>query len=155
MIRRPPRSTLFPYTTLFRSEACTGVAAEVERRGDTFRDSGHRTSAAAFYLRACHYYQMGERFRTPKDERALAAYRTAIECFHRFVESSDLKIEIVEVPYQDGSLPGYFVHAQNTTEARPPCVVFFDGLDVTKEIQFLCGVPDLVKRGISVLVMDG
>src|SRR2546422_7869575 len=27
MIRRPPRSTLFPYTTLFRSP-CTGGAAE-------------------------------------------------------------------------------------------------------------------------------
>src|SRR2546430_11006429 len=25
MIRRPPRSTLFPYTTLFRSPACVGV----------------------------------------------------------------------------------------------------------------------------------
>src|SRR3712207_7718130 len=25
MIRRPPRSTLFPYTTLFRSELATGV----------------------------------------------------------------------------------------------------------------------------------
>src|SRR5438034_2994105 len=25
MIRRPPRSTLFPYTTLFRSEALTNV----------------------------------------------------------------------------------------------------------------------------------
>src|SRR3712207_9350925 len=25
MIRRPPRSTLFPYTTLFRSPAMTGV----------------------------------------------------------------------------------------------------------------------------------
>src|SRR5258708_23979581 len=25
MIRRPPRSTLFPYTTLFRSERCMGV----------------------------------------------------------------------------------------------------------------------------------
>src|SRR3712207_8979946 len=24
MIRRPPRSTLFPYTTLFRSHACLG-----------------------------------------------------------------------------------------------------------------------------------
>src|SRR3712207_6871608 len=24
MIRRPPRSTLFPYTTLFRSRACLG-----------------------------------------------------------------------------------------------------------------------------------
>src|SRR3712207_7553978 len=25
MIRRPPRSTLFPYTTLFRSERCTDL----------------------------------------------------------------------------------------------------------------------------------
>src|SRR3712207_8470684 len=25
MIRRPPRSTLFPYTTLFRSDPCGGV----------------------------------------------------------------------------------------------------------------------------------
>src|SRR3989475_1000238 len=25
MIRRPPRSTLFPYTTLFRSQVCTGL----------------------------------------------------------------------------------------------------------------------------------
>src|SRR5690554_7252758 len=25
MIRRPPRSTLFPYTTLFRSQVCPGV----------------------------------------------------------------------------------------------------------------------------------
>src|SRR3712207_7784132 len=29
MIRRPPRSTLFPYTTLFRSESGGGVAAEI------------------------------------------------------------------------------------------------------------------------------
>src|SRR2546428_1896546 len=27
MIRRPPRSTLFPYTTLFRSRVSVGVAA--------------------------------------------------------------------------------------------------------------------------------
>src|SRR2546422_4485821 len=27
MIRRPPRSTLFPYTTLFRSAACTTTGA--------------------------------------------------------------------------------------------------------------------------------
>src|SRR5687768_17765177 len=28
MIRRPPRSTLFPYTTLFRSEGQRGMTAE-------------------------------------------------------------------------------------------------------------------------------
>src|SRR2546422_8455842 len=33
MIRRPPRSTLFPYTTLFRSrEEVRGLRAEMERR---------------------------------------------------------------------------------------------------------------------------
>src|SRR5260370_35956537 len=31
MIRRPPRSTLFPYTTLFRS-SCPGEGGEPERR---------------------------------------------------------------------------------------------------------------------------
>src|SRR3989449_11520766 len=31
MIRRPPRSTLFPYTTLFRSVAAAGIPADEVR----------------------------------------------------------------------------------------------------------------------------
>src|SRR3712207_7838794 len=31
MIRRPPRSTLFPYTTLFRSQAAVAACARVDR----------------------------------------------------------------------------------------------------------------------------
>src|SRR5260370_31766243 len=35
MIRRPPRSTLFPYTTLFRSSACrTGGPKPQEKTGE-------------------------------------------------------------------------------------------------------------------------
>src|SRR2546425_8250258 len=39
MIRRPPRSTLFPYTTLFRS----GAVAKLKetRTGDTLADKEH------------------------------------------------------------------------------------------------------------------
>src|SRR2546430_7623228 len=33
MIRRPPRSTLFPYTTLFRSESCERRLAQDLARG--------------------------------------------------------------------------------------------------------------------------
>src|SRR3712207_8723217 len=33
MIRRPPRSTLFPYTTLFRSKAHRPVSYQVHDRG--------------------------------------------------------------------------------------------------------------------------
>src|SRR5258708_28356361 len=46
MIRRPPRSTLFPYTTLFRSRVSGGVPG-AERALDRRRvDSGRRVSAA-------------------------------------------------------------------------------------------------------------
>src|SRR2546422_7418059 len=47
MIRRPPRSTLFPYTTLFRSEQRQGdgPVCRVQRRGGSHlegRDTCHR-----------------------------------------------------------------------------------------------------------------
>src|SRR5260221_6454190 len=43
MIRRPPRSTLFPYTTLFRSLACEGPDFSVQLR-DHFVPRAHRGS---------------------------------------------------------------------------------------------------------------
>ncbi len=136
--------------------ACVSVAEEVRAHARRYESTGHRYAAAPFYLRACKYYQMGERFRTPKDDNALAAYRDSIDCFHRFAAlSSEFRIEVVEVPYEGGSLPGYFVHAHGAAKRRAPCVVHFDGLDVTKELLYMRGVPDLARRGISVLVMDG
>jgi dienelactone hydrolase len=135
--------------------ACLKVADAVRAHAEKFEHGGHRHAAAHAYLRACNYYQMGERFRTPKDQPALDAFRSGVDCFHRHAALTDIRIEIVEVPFADGSLPGYFVHAQNPKSKKAPCVVFFDGLDVTKEIQYMRGVPDLIKRGISVLVMDG
>ncbi len=136
-------------------DACVRVADGVRAHAAKFEQGGYRHSAAHAYLRACNYYQMGERFRTPKDGKALDAFRAGVGCFHRHAALTDLNIEIVEIPFEGGSLPGYFVHAQNAKSKQAPCVVYFDGLDVTKEIQYMRGVPDLVKRGISCLVMDG
>src|SRR2546422_3293044 len=42
MIRRPPRSTLFPYTTLFRSESAHTVRGPVRRYGAEKPDHRHR-----------------------------------------------------------------------------------------------------------------
>src|ERR1051326_9497552 len=46
MIRRPPRSTLFPYTTLFRSDLVAGLGADSQFRaahhaGGTARSEEH------------------------------------------------------------------------------------------------------------------
>src|SRR5688572_32552625 len=40
MIRRPPRSTLFPYTTLFRSEPNTPAGCPVDTHGVTLDRDG-------------------------------------------------------------------------------------------------------------------
>src|SRR2546422_3297649 len=49
MIRRPPRSTLFPYTTLFRSRAPRWVVASVtaRRRVSVFRTAAARAPPSA------------------------------------------------------------------------------------------------------------
>src|SRR2546422_8220680 len=55
MIRRPPRSTLFPYTTLFRSHPGQVVTREeVQRRlwaADTFVDFDHGLNKAINKIR--------------------------------------------------------------------------------------------------------
>src|SRR3712207_8238674 len=50
MIRRPPRSTLFPYTTLFRSAlpaSCTPTSNEACRRSPSARSPASRSSCRA------------------------------------------------------------------------------------------------------------
>src|SRR2546426_3990596 len=42
MIRRPPRSTLFPYTTLFRSERVRQVHEQVDQHVDGRKEQHHR-----------------------------------------------------------------------------------------------------------------
>src|SRR2546430_13148687 len=54
MIRRPPRSTLFPYTTLFRSPgAYPGVAAEQHGQGGAIARSQAKMVALGVPTVAC------------------------------------------------------------------------------------------------------
>src|SRR5256886_10499829 len=47
MIRRPPRSTLFPYTTLFRSQPCRGAGVQLlEGAGEPVARGGLRRTQA-------------------------------------------------------------------------------------------------------------
>lgn len=116
----------------------------------------HPITAALNYLRACFYYQIGDHSRQPKDDLAMAVYKKSLECFRKFAALTDRpKIELVELPSKAGSFPAYFVHAENTGGKPAPCVVRFGGFDTQKEIQYLRGVPDLVRRGFSCLLVDG
>jgi dienelactone hydrolase len=134
------------------------MADRLEEKGRERAAAGHDRSAAAYLFRAAHYYHVGERFLHPKTPEALAAYRRGVECFKEAARRTrHPRIEHVEVPYERTSLPAILVHAEPIAgEGRPaPAMVYFDGFDITKEIQYFKGVPDLAARGIACLIVDG
>src|SRR3712207_8265515 len=76
MIRRPPRSTLFPYTTLFRSLPETPnlivVAVPPERVLDVIEEAGRKGVSAAIVATAGLGYgegSLGERVRLAARDR--------------------------------------------------------------------------------------
>jgi len=133
-------------------------AGRLEKIGDERAAKGHAISAAAYLFRAAHYYHVGERFVQPKTEESQAAYRRGVDAFSRAARSRrNPRIEHVEVPYEGTNLPGILVHATTAAarSGRGPVMLFLDGFDVTKEIQYFRGIPDLAARGISCLILDG
>jgi pimeloyl-ACP methyl ester carboxylesterase len=135
----------------------TAMAEAVEATGRERARAGKGLSAAACLFRAAHYYHIGERFLQPKSDAGMAAYKRGVEAFRTAAGLVRRpRIEPVEVPYEGASLPGLLVHAEGVPEGRKaPAMVFFDGFDVTKEIQYFKGVPDLVARGVACLLVDG
>ena len=131
---------------------------KIEVRGRNAERAGHKLTAASCLLRASHYYQTGERFLQPKSEHGMQVYRNSVAAFRDAAAMMrHPRIEPVEVPYEGKSLPGLLVHPDpETLSNRPaPAMIFFDGFDVTKEIQYFYGVPDLAARGVACLLVDG
>jgi len=136
----------------------TRMGERIEARGRAAASSGHKLTAASCLLRACHYYQTGERFLQPKSERGNAVYKQSVAAFRDAAAMMRRpRIEHVEVPYEGGSLPALLVHADpDVAGTKPtPAMVYFDGFDVTKEMQYFFGVADLAAQGVACLIVDG
>jgi dienelactone hydrolase len=139
-------------------EEWTRMGDKIEARGRDAQDRGHKRTAASCFLRASRYYQTGERFIHPRSPRSMDVYAKSVKIFK---DAAGIirhpRVEPVEVPYQNTSLPALLVHpdAAAAGSQRAPCMVFFDGFDVTKELQYGYGVSDLAARGIGCLIVDG
>jgi dienelactone hydrolase len=139
-------------------EEWTRMGDTIEARGRAAEQAGHNLTAASCFLRATRYYQTGERFLQPKSERGMDVYAKSVKTFRdaaAIIRSPC--IEHVEIPYQGASLPALLVHPDRAVAGdRPaPAMVYFDGFDVTKEIQYGYAVPDLAARGVGCLIVDG
>src|SRR2546430_12631885 len=97
MIRRPPRSTLFPYTTLFRSRGERRVAApgHVGDQAAFPRDRGARPRRDA--LRSEEHTSELQSQSNLVCRLLLEKKKGVLELYERAVDSSQLKTRWVEV----------------------------------------------------------
>ena len=127
-------------------------ADRVAEIGDEAAADGRTITAGNHYMRAGNYYYSAERFIPPGEEK-LAMYRKALRCYQGAMERLHPDIERVEVPYENTSLPAWFVKGRGL--GKRPTVVLFDGMDNAKEMSVIFAGLDFAKRGINTLAIDG
>lgn len=134
-------------------EEWNAMAARVEKQADLAAKENRDATAGNYYLRAGNYYYTGERMIPPGDAKT-EVYKKALRCFQEGIRRRYRNIEFVEVPYENGSLPAYFLKSP-FAKARAPTVVLFDGLDNCKEMSVLFAGLELAFRGFHTLAIDG
>jgi len=114
--------------------------------------AGRCRSAARKRRRSSAYHLMAERMMTNLSPLKMQSYEKSLASFRSATRGLERPIEFLEVRYGDGPLPALFLAGEGT--GRRPCIVCFNGYDVTKEVLYLMGLGDLASRGISVLLCD-
>jgi hypothetical protein len=137
-------------------DAWVGTAERVCALAEAELAAGRVETATGAFLRASNYFRtagvmlMG----TPVDERLQVANARQTEVFRRGAALLAQPPEILAVPYQDTTLPGYHFRAGRDERPRPT-VVLIEGYDGTsEELYFLTGRAALA-RGYNVLAFDG
>jgi dienelactone hydrolase len=133
-------------------DSWTAVADRLKGMATRDECAGHSPSGARKRRRVAAYHLMAERMMTNLSPLKMESYKKALDVFQSAASGLGESIEYLEVQYADGAMPSIFVAGQGA--GQRPCLVFFNGYDVTKEVLYLMGVGDLAARGISVLLCD-
>ena len=127
------------------------TADRVRALGHASLEGGHEVSAAECYLRCMTYYRLAEFFLDADDPRKREVYARSRTCFQEFCRLSTPPIEILQIPYQNTWLPGYFAMAG---DGRPrPTILVLSGWDGTCEELYM-GMPAALRRGYNVLLFE-
>ena len=78
-----------------------------------------------------------------------------IECYKKFITYAPHKIERVEIPFGNRSLPAYFHLPLDWNGEKVPCILSIDGMDASKEIMHSMYGDKILSRGIASLAIDG
>lgn len=118
--------------------------------------AGRQVSARNTFLRASNYYRSAYifMFALPVDPRVIEAYKKQTESFQRAAALFEQPMEVLKIPYQNTTLPGYFIKPEASNTARKT-LLCMGGYDSTCEEVFFIVARGALQRGYNVLLFDG
>ena len=125
-------------------------------RADAARRAGDTVSARRAYFQAATAYRtagvmlMG----APLDPRLVASHAAEVASFRDGAALLDTPTAVIEIPYETGSMPGYYFQAANDGVARPTAILI-GGYDGTAEELYFANGAAALERGWNVLAFDG
>jgi dipeptidyl aminopeptidase/acylaminoacyl peptidase len=93
-------------------------------------------------------------FTAPTDPRLVEAFDKETAVFLKGAALSDVPIEAIEIPFEDTTLPAYFVTVDDSGEPRPT-IVYTNGYDSTIQEMYFAHAPSAIRRGYNILLFDG
>ncbi len=130
------------------------MALKVRGTADEFVAAGHDIAAKQAYFRATNYFRAASIYLYDKDPRGLIAWQNGRDTFLKAAGLSGGLIEPVRIPYEQTTLPGYFITPDNSSEKRP-LLLIQTGLDATAEDLYFILAAQAVQRGYNCLIFEG
>jgi pimeloyl-ACP methyl ester carboxylesterase len=132
------------------------TAQRIQGLAEASAAAGHTESARSAFFRASNYFRTAGLFAmaSPPDARLVTAHRLEVQSFRRGADLLEVPPEIVAIPYEGRTLPGYLFRPSEESSPRPT-LILTNGYDGTaEELYFTNGVAALA-RGYNVVTFDG
>lgn len=124
---------------------------------DDALSKGRRGTARELFLRASAFYASSFHpiYGEPVDPRLIAASRKQTDAFNRGLALSDPLVEPLRIPFEDTSLPAYFIPAVGREAAVRPLLILTNGYDGTFPDMYFATAVAASRRGYHCLMYNG
>jgi len=128
------------------------LATRLVQGAEASLQSRDPVSAAERLKRASTYYRVGAFYLSCEDPRQHEYRRLSRESFQRALQCHPTRTEVLRIPFEGATLPGYFVSAG---DGRNPTLLVLGGFDSTAEELMLWLGTACSLRGWNALVFEG
>lgn len=128
----------------------------VERAKAALAAGKRQTARDAFLRASCHYASSYRPlFGAPVDPLLVAAFRKQIDSFNEGLALDDAPVAPLRIPFEDTSLPAYFLPAEGRAGEVRPLMILTNGYDATVTDMYFASAVAASRRGYHCLFFDG